>query len=368
MIIDGHVHIWNRWPYQPAVPDPDSRARAEQLLWQMDAAGVERALVICAAIGENAHNTADAFDAAERHPGRLEVFADVECRWSPAYGSPGAAARLAAALARWPLRGIAHYLTEAEDGAWLTGPEGEAFFALAAGRRLIVSLSAMPHQMGQVLALARRHPDLVLVLNHHGFLGPRRGATADARALVTATAAAPNVHVKLSGMGHLAAPTDEYPYQRLNWIVQAMLRAFGPRRLIWGSDWPVSARAMTYPQTLSWLTRHGGLDPATQAATLGGTLARLLEAAGPEAARAAAAAAASAPAPAAAPALASAPAPAAVAAPAAQPAPPARPTLAPELAARIALRLGEGTASPAPGPDPALRPVPPAARPEGAKG
>ena len=31
MIVDAHCHVWERWPYQPPVPDPDARARAEQL-------------------------------------------------------------------------------------------------------------------------------------------------------------------------------------------------------------------------------------------------------------------------------------------------------------------------------------------------
>ena len=35
MIFDGHCHAWENWPYQPAVPDPQSRARAEQLLYEM---------------------------------------------------------------------------------------------------------------------------------------------------------------------------------------------------------------------------------------------------------------------------------------------------------------------------------------------
>ena len=46
MIIDGHCHIWENWPYQPPVPDESLRARAEQLLYEMDRAGVERAAVI----------------------------------------------------------------------------------------------------------------------------------------------------------------------------------------------------------------------------------------------------------------------------------------------------------------------------------
>ena len=45
MIFDAHCHAWEHWPYQPQVPDAHSRARAERLLWEMDQAGVEKAIL-----------------------------------------------------------------------------------------------------------------------------------------------------------------------------------------------------------------------------------------------------------------------------------------------------------------------------------
>ena len=40
MIVDAHCHAWATWPYQPPVPDPESRGRIEQLLFEMDQNGV----------------------------------------------------------------------------------------------------------------------------------------------------------------------------------------------------------------------------------------------------------------------------------------------------------------------------------------
>ncbi len=56
MILDGHCHAWPRWPYQPPVPDPESRGAVEQLLWEMDQNGVSQAVLICAGITDNADN------------------------------------------------------------------------------------------------------------------------------------------------------------------------------------------------------------------------------------------------------------------------------------------------------------------------
>lgn len=278
MIIDGHCHVWENWPYQPPVPDGPSRARAEQLLYEMDAHGVEQAVVICARIGDNAGNIDYAFGAAARHPGRLVVFPDLESRWLPDYQQPGARTRLETALVRWPFRGFTIYLTEPEDGSWLTGEDGRAFFALATERRLIASLSVMPHQTPAVAALAEAFPTLPILLHHFAFAGPRTAATTPSGLdLVLAAARCPNVFVKYSGIGNVAAPEQEYPYAELAHIPQCLAAAFGAKRMIWGSDYPVSRRHMTYRQAMRYLERHGPFAADDLPLVFGGNLARLLE-------------------------------------------------------------------------------------------
>lgn len=276
MILDSHCHIWARWPYDPPVPDPEHRAAPEGLLWHMDRNGVDRAVVICAGIGDNPDNTDFAFAAAARSGGRLVVFPDLESRWQPFFRTNGARDRLAAALGRWQFRGFTSYLSEEESGDWLTGPEGLGFFSLAAEHGLIASLSVVPHQVPHVADLARRVPSLPILLHHMAFLGPRSAATPAGPAHVVAAASCPSIHVKLSGWGNVAGPEDAYPYPRLAWIGQLLLAAFGPDRLLWGSDHPVSSKHMTYRQSLDIIARHGPGDSAARAAILGPNLARLL--------------------------------------------------------------------------------------------
>ena len=43
MIIDSHCHAWTTWPYDTSVPDPQHRGVIEQLLFEMDKEGVDRA-------------------------------------------------------------------------------------------------------------------------------------------------------------------------------------------------------------------------------------------------------------------------------------------------------------------------------------
>ncbi|GAB5376596.1 MAG: amidohydrolase family protein [Acuticoccus sp.] len=277
MIVDAHAHAWRRWPYAPAVPDPEGRGSVAQLLWHMGENGVDHAVLIAAAIGDNPDNTADLVAAAEAvGGGRLTVFADLECVWSPAAGTPGAADRLAAAIDRWAIRGFTTYLAETQDGSALIDAEGEAFFALAERRGLIASLSLMPHQMDALAKMAARHPALPILLHHQMYFGPRSATGPESLAIAHKVAAAsPNVFVKLSGPGNIAAADAEYPYRALRYIGAGLLGAFSSARLVWGSDFPVSARHMTYRQSLDCVRRHGP-PGADLGAILGQNMARLL--------------------------------------------------------------------------------------------
>jgi L-fuconolactonase len=276
MILDSHCHVWARWPYQPAVPDPETRASPGQLLYEMDQHGVDRAVLIAAGLGGNPDNNAFVVAAAAAHPGRFVPFADIDSRWTPTYRQPGAAARLAEAADRWNLAGFTHYLDEADDGAWMLGDEGRRFFGLAESRRLIASLSIVPAQMPAVAALAEAHPRLRIHCHHLGFLGPRSAATKDGPQRVLAAARHPNIAIKISGFGNVAAPGMDYPYPDLTWIVGALHAVYGPWRLSWGSDYPVSRRHMTYRQTLDMLRRHCRLPEESVDIILGPSFARAL--------------------------------------------------------------------------------------------
>ena len=73
---------------------------------------------------------------------------------------------------------------------------------------------------------------------------------------ILASAARPNIHIKLSGF-HYAAPTGwEYPHADSHYVVRALYNQFGPERLHWGSDYPVVRWAMTYRQALEVIKTH----------------------------------------------------------------------------------------------------------------
>lgn len=273
MIVDAHCHAWTSWPYQPPVPDP-GQGRADTLLWHMDRNGVERAVVICAAIRGNPDNAAEMAAAAARSDGRLIPFVDVDCRWHKTHHEPGALERLRAAIARFRPRGITHYMHEDGDPSWLLSAEGVEFLRIAEAEGLILSLACGPAQLATVREAAARVPGLPILLHHLARV--RAGDEAALTALVAA-ADTPNLVVKLSGVGFGVDDPWNFPHSRMRPVIKAAFTAFGPRRTVWGSDCPVTTQSVTYRQTLELVRTHCPFIPEIDMLlVLGGTMARLL--------------------------------------------------------------------------------------------
>ncbi|SKC76628.1 amidohydrolase family protein [Krasilnikoviella flava] len=145
---------------------------------------------------------------------------------------------------------------------------------LAASGRVLETL-VRPAQLPAVAALARRHPDLDVVVCH---LGLGTGAPDDAwRDALAALAARPRAHAKVSGLHRAAAdhaPPDDAA--RVAAAVRTAVDLLGPGRLLFGSDWPMSARVAPYAEIVERTARAlPALDDDAAAAVWSGTADRL---------------------------------------------------------------------------------------------
>jgi L-fuconolactonase len=277
MIIDSHCHAWETWPYDPPVPDPETRARMGRLVYEMDVAGVDQALLVCAQISHNPGNNAYVAAAARDFPGRIHPVADLDCEWSPTYHTPGAADRLREMAERFGLRGFTHYLRRDEDGAWLHSQEGQAVFAAAQELGLLASLACYPHQQPAVRAIARLFPLVPVLVHHLGLVHVGEHSRLENMRQVLESAEVSNIYIKVSGFAYPAKQGWEYPYPESQETLRALYERFGPRRLLWGSDYPVVNYFMTYRQSLEILRTHCEFIPAGEKELiLGGNLERLL--------------------------------------------------------------------------------------------
>jgi L-fuconolactonase len=253
-IFDSHCHAWRRWPYSPPVPDRETRATVAQLIYEMDLNAVEQALVICAAIDGNVDNVEYVARARDSHPGRLHVVADLDCSWSDTYHLPGSAKRLQSLCDRYDLAGFTHYLGEHNDG-WLGGDEADALFTLAAERNLLISLGAAPCWQVDLRTLARRHPTVPVLCHILGGICVR-GENSIGLDEVLASGEVTNIYLKLAGLHYLCPNGWDYPWPEIAAVVAPIYDAYGPHRLIWGSDFPASTRFITYRQSLEFVRTH----------------------------------------------------------------------------------------------------------------
>jgi L-fuconolactonase len=113
--------------------------------------------------------------------------------------------------------------------------------------------------------LARANPGTPLVVSHLGNVRVIEDRVERGTEILQ-LAAEPNVYVALSGL-HMYC---DYPYAALNSLVANVLAAFGPDRIMWGSNYPVCgdtaadyARDLGLLQAGSWGIEGAALDLIT---------------------------------------------------------------------------------------------------------
>jgi predicted TIM-barrel fold metal-dependent hydrolase len=141
------------------------------------------------------------------------------------------------------LRALRHIVQAETDPWWLQRPDAERGLRALVERGLGYDVLIRDHQLPQAIRLAERLPALRLVLDHAGKPPIAKGELADWQRLVRVLATHPQVMCKVSGLvteaDHASWTTADI--RRPVWDV--LLSAFGPDRLMFGSDWPVCVLA-----------------------------------------------------------------------------------------------------------------------------
>ncbi|GAB2729080.1 amidohydrolase family protein [Kitasatospora kifunensis] len=172
------------------------------------------------------------------------------------------------------LVGIRHQVQGEPDPNWLLRPEVLRGLAALADADLTYDLLVLPHQLPAAIAAAQLLPQLTFVLDHLGKPPIASGELAPWADLLRALAALPNTVAKLSGLV-TEAHWANWTTASLRPYAQVALEAFGPERLMFGSDWPVCLLAASYGTVLSTTrTLTCGLSPDEQAELFGGTARR----------------------------------------------------------------------------------------------
>ncbi|PSM40483.1 amidohydrolase [Streptomyces dioscori] len=275
-IVDAHHHVWDLsvrdqdWIVGPELAPLRRNFTAEELAPEARAAGVARAVLV------------QTVTVAEETPEFLVLAESSELigavvGWTD-LTRPDVAdelARLRESPGGRHLKGIRHQVQGEPDPEWLLREDVRRGLTAVAEAGLAYDLVVLPHQLPACARAAERHPGLTFVLDHLGKPPIDTGEPEPWATDVRALAALPNTVCKLSGMVTEAdrrswSVSDLAPY------ADTVLEAFGPGRLMFGSDWPVCTLVASYAEVLDIADQlTGKLDESEREEFFSGTATRV---------------------------------------------------------------------------------------------
>ncbi len=251
LIVDAQVHIWSGGkptnPNHRQVP----AFTADDLLKEMDEAGVDAAVVHPPTSWDpNANELA--VEAARRNPNRLAILGNF----------PLDRAESRALIDTWKQRpgmlGLRFTFLQPHQKTWPTDGTMDWLWPAAERAGLPVALLAAEF-MPKVAQVAERQPRLKLIIDHLGRSSPAMKDDAAWASLpeMLALAKYPNVAIKATGAPSYSS--EPYPYRNIHDHLRRIHDAFGPERMFWGTDitrMPCSWRQCVtmFTEELPWLS------------------------------------------------------------------------------------------------------------------
>jgi L-fuconolactonase len=265
--VDTHQHFWNYDPAEYAwIDDRMTPLRRDFLPLdarrEMDAIGVIACIAV--QVRQTLEETAWLLELADEFPFIAGVIGWVDLQ------APDVDAQLARVAAHSRLVGIRH-IVQAEPDGFLERPAFLRGIARLEPFDLTYDILVYARQMPAAVAFARAFPRQRFVLDHLGKPDVRAQEYQSWRAQLNQLAALPNVHCKLSGLV-TEADWGSWKPEQLRPYLDAALDAFGPDRLMIGSDWPVCTLTGTYKDVIGvTLDAIGEYSVTEQERMLGGT-------------------------------------------------------------------------------------------------
>ncbi|MEU7751657.1 amidohydrolase family protein [Micromonospora sp. NPDC049171] len=253
-IVDAHHHLWVRARHPQPWIDPHTMAAIDHDFTPLDlaplarAAGVTQTVVVQSVPVRT--ETPELLGIAADDPLIAGVVGWVDLT---ADNVGDRLARLQAARGGERLVGIRDLVQSEPDPAYLDRPDIRRGIAAVGAAGLAFDLLVRDHQLPAATRLVRDLPQMRFVLDHLGKPSLGRAGLGDWPRDLRALAAEPNTTAKLSG---LVTEVDgpSWTTADLRPAVEHALDVFGPDRLMFGSDWPVSLLASSYPRWVEALT------------------------------------------------------------------------------------------------------------------
>jgi len=167
-------------------------------------------------------------------------------------------------------RGVRQILSRLDDRPdlsfatehFLRNPRWRQQYRLLAAQNLSFDLQLYPEQMMEAAAFFSQHPDIPVIIDHAGspYDQSLKGLVSLKYGL-QALANLPHCHIKLCGFGMF---DPDWSADSINPVFEIILKTFGPKRMLFGSNYPVDKLMKSYDyivdQLISCCNRHGLKD------------------------------------------------------------------------------------------------------------
>lgn len=268
MRIDSHHHFWKYDPKEYSWIDESKRVIRRDFLpadlkKEIDQVKIEGVVSVQARQTMEETNWLLGFAAA--YP-----FIRGVVGWAP-LADHKIASILEPLAAEPKLKAIRHVIQDEPDHDFILGSDFNAGVQVLQHYRLVYDILIYERHLPQAIRFVDRHPNQVFVLDHIAKPRIKDHALSPWRENIAELAKRENVYCKISGMVTEAdyqrwTPEDLEPY------FDTVLTVFGPRRLMFGSDWPVCLVATSYSRWFKLVaTQIGKLSQPEQDRILGET-------------------------------------------------------------------------------------------------
>ncbi len=229
--VDAHLHVWRaaggETPGVHTLVPPQTDVPIEMAGETMRQNNIDRAVLVQPVFrGEDNSYVAD---CARAEPDRFAAVCVVDPRTT-------AAGERLEHWARQGCRGLRLRPRIAEEAAIFGDPASFPLWEAAGRLRLVISILCGPAHAAAIGALAERFPDVAIVIDHMAHPDVKTGVHDANFQQLLGLARHPRVFIKVSGFYHFSA--QPFPFLDCWDSIRAVLDRFGPKRLVWGSDFP----------------------------------------------------------------------------------------------------------------------------------
>ena len=268
MKIDAHQHFWKYDAVEYDWIDDEMKSIRRDFLppdlkMQLTAAGLDASISVQAR--QTVAETEWLLSLAETYPYLAAVTG-----WVPLI-DPKLHQLLDKLAAHKKLRAVRHVLQGEKDERYMLRPDFQQGIRILSHYNLVYEILIYGRQLPQTIEFVDAHPNQRFVLDHIAKPPIKAGQIEPWAAHLKKLAKRPNIVCKVSGVVTEAVYNGWTKAQILPYL-DTTLEAFGPRRLMFGSDWPVCLVATTYQNwhTLvqEWASK---LSAAEQARVFGTT-------------------------------------------------------------------------------------------------